>query len=253
MGRVGWWRHQAVLAPLSIVVMRQWATQGPKNAALAAQPPHQAAHPQCIASTPHQVGAVALSIVLAYLMDPGASTSEEGLCGGPPRVEDALEYLQEQGEEQIMAQWKGSQGWGDFPDHMIPCPLPAGPLSGYYSMDVVPPEVDTATYQGQMEALEEYMRNPPANKTAKDGSSAAYMAAYSEETIINRLRCLCEFLGFCFHHLGVQPTLESVFKPQLVAKYWGFLKARGLKASAWAAALGCEVVLMLYMLGWDAI
>ena len=41
------------------------------------------------------------------------------------------------------------------------------------------------------------------------------------------MKKLGQFVGFCVNILDLEPTIEHVMDPQLVAKFWGFLEAKG--------------------------
>lgn len=185
-------------------------------------------------------GLSCIMMVLPFLMDLGASTSQapQPPTGGVPRMEDGLEYLQEEGHD-ALAQWKSQDAWDEFPDHMIPWPLSSQDASNiYYSMDQAPPTLNTTLYESQLAKLKSNMEDPPVNKTAKFPHKRPKMAAYTPGTIQTRLTNLSQFIGFCYHFLNLAPTLELCMNAQAVAKYWGFLKARGVKASDPKPCLG---------------
>lgn len=145
-----------------------------------------------------------------------------------------MEYVVEQevAWPDPIAKWKSMEPWDDFPDYMIPCPLdPTTIKHAYYSMDSVASTQDTSTFDSQVTKLTQVMQETPLNKTNKASNKRVKMDTYSPQTIETRVKATKQFVGFCHHHLGLEPTMEHVMKPQLVAKFWGYMKARGAKAS----------------------
>lgn len=146
-------------------------------------------------------------------------------------------------EEDPIIKWRGHEAWEAFPDSMIPCPLSPEDLSRWYSMEIVPSHVDTSLYNSQIDKLRETMEDTPINKTHK-ASKRPRMASYAQPTIDTRIKSLGQFIGFCYHHLHLTPTLEHVMDAQKVAKYWGFLKAKDLQVSGGIDVLAISVSFM---------
>ena len=46
-------------------------------------------------------------------------------------------------------------------------------------------------------------------------------------TIESKLKSINQFVGFCVTHLNLEASMEHVMDPMLVAKFWGFLMAKG--------------------------
>lgn len=190
-------------------------------------------------------------LLLAYLMmpgSPGALAPGEGPQGGPPSLEDGLGYLVEGEEEDAIAAWKGREAWDDFPNQIIPWPLSTQEATNcYYSMANPPPTLDTSIYDSQVAQLTKHMKDPPLNKASNSPWKRPKLAAYKQDTIDTRLKNVSQFVGFCYHHLDLPPTLEHCMDPQCVAKFWGFLVARGLKASSINTSIKNLAEIPLYM------
>ena len=82
-----------------------------------------------------------------------------------------------------------------------------------------------------MSALSSYLTNPPLTKEAR-GARKNTMAPLAHSSVTSRLKELCKFVGFCHLHLHMHISITHVMDPQAIAKYCGFLVARGLLPSS---------------------
>lgn len=133
-----------------------------------------------------------------------------------------------------MEQWQASWPWPEFPEHFIPCPLRGDQLTRmYYSLERVQ---ETALQPGdpyyeQDAAMASFLADPPLTKKVQPGKRAR-MAGLGATSIAIRREELSKFVGFLVAFLHRLPNLQHVMRPQLVAKYMGFLQARGLEWSS---------------------
>lgn len=129
-----------------------------------------------------------------------------------------------------LLQWKSSAPWPEFPDHLIPCPLEGEQLKNmYYSLERVQQAAlePGQPYHEQNEALGPFLADPPLTKNQM--GKRVRMAGIGATSIAIRRQELSKFVGFLVMYLHQLPNMQHVMQPQLVAKYLGFLKARGLE------------------------
>lgn len=129
-------------------------------------------------------------------------------------------------EDDPMKLWKSTKAWDTFPDdNYIPCPLQGDILHAPYSLPNVMEE-EPSLYMRQVEAYTIWMGNPPLTKTSMY-SKAPKMSPLDPDTIHSRLTTIDYLAGFAKQHLGLEPTMELILFPQVVAKFNGFHLARG--------------------------
>lgn len=132
-----------------------------------------------------------------------------------------------------LLQWKSSGPWPEFPDHLIPCPLEGEQLNNtYYSLERVQEAAlePGQPYHEQNDALGAFLTDPPLTKNQL--GKRVRMAGIGATSIAIRRQELSKFVGFLVMYLHQLPNMQHVMQPQLVAKYLGFLKARGLEWSS---------------------
>ena len=124
--------------------------------------------------------------------------------------------------------WKGRGGYDTFPEAYIVCPLEGDRLHAYYDIAQVDPdslEPDTV-YAKQLAAYTKYLKHPPLTKRKHPHTKSA-MRTLSASTIQQKLRNVNGLVGFCVGYQDEDATITHVLDPLLVAKYIGFLHARG--------------------------
>lgn len=128
--------------------------------------------------------------------------------------------------------WQDNQGFLDLPTDFIDCPLNEEQRRQYYSLEQVAAHVlqPGSSYAHEWNALQSFLTNPPLNQVEQGGKKPR-MAPKQASTTITRKKVLSHFLGFCFKWLYLNPTMELVMKPVVVAKYMGFMQAKGLAAT----------------------
>lgn len=136
--------------------------------------------------------------------------------------------------ENELAQWRSSGPWPEFPEHLIPCPMEGDQLHrDYYSLERVQEAAfqPGQPYHDQNEAMPAFLTDPPLTKSQQQGKRLR-MAGIAPTSIAIRREELSKFVGFLVAYLHQLPNMQHVMQPQLVAKYLGFLKARGLEWSS---------------------
>jgi len=128
--------------------------------------------------------------------------------------------------------WQTNQGFHDLPTDFIDCPLNEEQRRQYYSLEqVAAHELQPgSSYAHEWDALQSFLTNPPLNQVEQGGKKPR-MAPKQASTTTTRQKVLSLFLGFCFKWLHLNPTMELVMKPMVVAKYMGFMKAKGLAST----------------------
>ncbi|KAL4457988.1 hypothetical protein ABPG75_012853 [Micractinium tetrahymenae] len=137
----------------------------------------------------------------------------------------------EEDDEELQA-WRSPEPFGGFPDGPTPCPLaPEHPLLTLrYSLSTQS-SVDTTVSKRQATALGQIMRDRPASLPPRPLARRQPPGSFSISTIQDRCKIASQFVGFCALVMRMKPTLEHVLDAQVVAKYWGWLKARGVAVS----------------------
>lgn len=81
-------------------------------------------------------------------------------------------------------EWKNKDGFPNFPEEVITCPLD-DPKRAYYSLERVASdmEVDCTVYMEQTKAFKKFMESPPVNKKRKPGSTNVPMKASAQSSI----------------------------------------------------------------------
>ena len=142
--------------------------------------------------------------------------------------------------EDQMATWQGREGHERYPEDAIYCPLTKGQLGVYFSLGHHGTEEQRGgLYKQQADAHHTYMLNPPlSKKRGADRSAKAAMSGLGHITISQRWRAMDCYIGFCvlFQHVGA--SFEHIMDPMLVAKYVGFLIAKGRAASSIKVYIG---------------
>ena len=129
-------------------------------------------------------------------------------------------------------------GWrrdgGGFPEDIIPCPLGHNQLQNtYYNLSRVDEGAlkEGSAYSMEEQALISFYTNPPLTRDHKGGKGGeTSMRPLAPSTLETRIRVLREFVGFVLKWLLLQPTMMHVMSATLVAKYMGFLQAKGIAA-----------------------
>lgn len=134
-------------------------------------------------------------------------------------------------EEDDRALWESASAWDKLPAYLPACPLRADELRLPYSLSRVQPQATAAgsLFSQQTEAMHLFYSDPPLTKPTKRHKPAMKTLALS--TLASRQRTMDEFVGFAAQWLGNTPTMELVMRPLSVAKYLGFLLARGCAIS----------------------
>ncbi len=131
--------------------------------------------------------------------------------------------------------WQGTEGFQEFPEGIIDCPLSGDQLRAYFSLSTVAPEAVTGTsiYKQQEDAYTSFCKNPPLtygrSGTAK--SAKQTMTPLEDSTIQSRCKHMNHFNGFCVKWLGVEPNYGNIMTPIHTAKYVGFHQAKGSNPS----------------------
>lgn len=150
--------------------------------------------------------------------------------GSPPPP--SIEVVLEEDGEVTFKEWQAFSSYPTFPSGYIDCPLSKEQLEERYSLTHVAPTYlsSPTTYSKQEEALETFTLNPPLTKPTNPKKKAKHnMKPISHATYKTRVRTLNEFVGFAYKWLDLEPTMELVMHPQVVAKYFGFHVAKGTK------------------------
>lgn len=126
--------------------------------------------------------------------------------------------------------WQGKGGHDAFPSELIPCPLKREDVSDYYSLSTVTKgqQADLRLYKQQADAYDSFLAKPPLTKIPRGNKSArANMRPLAVNTRAGRLRAVGDFLGFVWKFFHLHASMEHILDCQLVAKFMGFLQARG--------------------------
>ena len=134
-----------------------------------------------------------------------------------------------EGEEDVVAVWESAEGFDLVPARLIACPLADRQLLAAYSMPRAAQVAGISTQQwdAQLAAQQQSMLEPKLSKKRRLDKPAATMRPLSPNTVRNRQETQQLFVGFCVTFLSQEPSLALALQPQLAAKYFGFLLARG--------------------------
>lgn len=156
-------------------------------------------------------------LLLPILMMLGASTSQ------------AMEV----DEEDAINVWQDSSTPQEDPSSFTPCPLSKGQLDEHYSLTTI--GATTPFYTRQEAAMRHFYQDPPLTKPVTSPphsrQAKASMAPMAESTINTRAKAVNEFVGFAHKWLHLEPTMELVSNPTVVAKFVGFHVAKGTNES----------------------
>lgn len=132
-----------------------------------------------------------------------------------------------------VAVWQTAEAFDSMPAELISCPLASSDLGQYYSLSRAVEEEETSLVQWQAEvaAQEKKMTQPSlCQKRKADGRTS--MQPKQPQIIASRLKSQEQFVGFAVMWQGQQATMGLVMQPQLAAKFFGFLLARGQSRGA---------------------
>lgn len=130
-------------------------------------------------------------------------------------------------EASCVDDWKAYDPNNEFPSGLIYCPLDDDALKQAYSMPSLVKmnsSLEINKYMAQMEAYKVEMGHPSLHQHPCAPSDIQQLET---TTIASYSRTIDEFVGFCLLHLDVDPSIELIMFPQLIAKYMGFHLARG--------------------------
>ena len=124
--------------------------------------------------------------------------------------------------------WQRDDVLPDFPDRIVPCPVPRDALIQPYSLKTIAQEkgISLVQWERQQQAQHSTLAEPKLTKKRKPNGRSV-MTPLSPQTLQLRDKCLEEFVGFAVKWQGQQATFALVLQPQLAAKFFGFLLARG--------------------------
>ena len=127
-------------------------------------------------------------------------------------------------EDTNVALWESEEAFDQFPAQLIPCPLEGDAFIENYSLKLVAEElgVDLDGWEEEMEA----QRAAPSLSQKRERGNQNPMKPLSHATKETRQKTQEEFVGFCVRWLDQEPSLALVMKPQLVAKFLGYLQAK---------------------------
>lgn len=127
-----------------------------------------------------------------------------------------------------MVVWRSNAAFDKVPGQLIACPLPPDQLMQFYSMPkaAVALGLSSEQWHAELAAQCDALAEPKLTKRRRAGRPAA-MRVKKGQTIQNRENTQSQFVGFCVKHLARQPSLALALRPQLAAKFFGFLLARG--------------------------
>jgi hypothetical protein len=141
--------------------------------------------------------------------------------------------------DEEVAQWRDTT-LPKYPGHFIQCPLAEEQLHEYYSLERVLEESQQEGQPFHIEhtALQAFMKKPPLTKPTKKGKRPK-LAPMEKGSIGTRNSVLSQFLGFCYLWLNLEPTMGLVMEPHIVAKFMGYLEAKGLAYSTMKKVRAC--------------
>jgi hypothetical protein len=113
-----------------------------------------------------------------------------------------------------------------FPDSIPTCPISSEELEGAYSIISIAPSLcKPATKWGkQLAALEKWKKNPPLNSHDR-------VKKVGETSIQLMVRSLEEYMGFCYKHLDLEPSMDLVMQCSTFSQFMAFKQARGNESS----------------------
>jgi hypothetical protein len=113
-----------------------------------------------------------------------------------------------------------------FPDSIPICTISPEELEGAYSITSIAPGLcKAATKWGkQLAALQQWKTNPPLNSHDR-------VKKVGETSIQLMVRSLEEYMGFCYKHLGLEPSMDLVMQCNTFSQFMAFKVARSNESS----------------------
>ncbi len=113
-----------------------------------------------------------------------------------------------------------------FPDNIPTCTITPEDMEGAYSITSIAPSLCMpATKWGkQLAALEKWKTSPPLNSHDR-------VKKVGETSIQLMVRSLEEYMGFCYKHLDLQPSMDLVMQCSTFSQFMAFKVARGNESS----------------------
>ena len=108
-----------------------------------------------------------------------------------------------------------------FPERLPPCPIEGQDLKANYRLSTHCPAMaaEGTLWDKQLNKLLSYRKDPPmTSPNSKEVSDTTWQIMEQN---------LDELAGFAYKHKGLQPNLDLVLQPPLVAAYLSFKRARG--------------------------
>jgi len=142
-------------------------------------------------------------------------------------------------DEAGIACWQVAHKDTDFPDDLIACPLGKKQLGQPILLSVVAPDEvkDGSTFSKQEKAHKKHMQSKPLSpqgRSLKRGrrSNTSVMKPLAPSSVKLRLKVVLQFVGFCAYWMEGEASMEHIMKPTNVAKYLGYLQAKGSAISS---------------------
>lgn len=113
-----------------------------------------------------------------------------------------------------------------FPDTIPPCNIPSEELEGAYAINTIAPELcqQGTKWAKQVAALEKWKLRPPLNIHDK-------VKPIGDTSIQLMVRSLEEYVGFCYKHLNMQPSMDLVMECTTFSQFMAFKEARDNESS----------------------
>lgn len=113
-----------------------------------------------------------------------------------------------------------------FPDCIPTCTISSEQLEGPYSIPSIAPSLcRPATKWGkQLVALGQWKTSPPLNSHDR-------VKKVGETSIMLMVRSLEEYMGFCYKHLDLEPSMDLVMQCNTFSQFMAFKLARGNESS----------------------
>lgn len=113
-----------------------------------------------------------------------------------------------------------------FPDSIPTCTISSEQLEGPYSIPSIAPSLcrPASKWGKQLVALGQWKTSPPLNSHDR-------VKKVGETSIMLMVRSLEEYMGFCFKHLDLEPSMDLVMQCNTFSQFMAFKLARGNESS----------------------
>lgn len=120
----------------------------------------------------------------------------------------------------------GSNVQSLFPDTIPTCTISPGQLEGAYSIPSIAPSLCQADtkWGKQLAALQKWKTSPPLNSFDR-------VKQVGPTSIQLMVRSLEEYMGFCYKHLNLEPSMDLVMECNTFSQFMAFKVARDNESS----------------------